>query len=49
MIIKKLLDIKIKDINQTKIITYGFVLFSIGFVGYILISVMGHYLIKYIF
>ena len=33
---------------KSKIIPYGFTLFSLVFVGYILVEVVQHYLTKYI-
>ncbi len=33
---------------KSKIIPYGFTLFSIGFLGYILVKVFEHYIAKYV-
>jgi hypothetical protein len=47
MKIKKSSKINYKNI-KSKIIPYGFSLFSIGFVGYILVSAINHYILKYL-
>jgi hypothetical protein len=41
-------EIKIGNIIKSKIRSYGFSLFSIGFLVFILINVLNHYLTKYI-
>jgi hypothetical protein len=46
---KKLFFIIKSDNIKSKIIPYGFSLFSIIFVNYILVNVINHYLSKYIF
>ena len=40
--------IKVFNSIKSKIIPYGFILFSIGFLGYILVKVFEHYITKYI-
>jgi hypothetical protein len=44
--IKNYSKLKKKDI-KSQIISIGFSLFSIGFIGYLLIGVLNHYLSKY--
>ena len=48
---KKLSSLVIKTVNiiKSKVIPYGFSLFSSGFLVFILTNVVNHYLTKYIY
>ena len=45
---KKLSSMFKRDDTKTKIISYSFSLFSIGFILYVLISVINYYVSKYV-
>jgi len=45
---KLIMIIKIFNSIKSKILPYGFIFFSIGFLGYILVKVFEHYISKYI-